>query len=623
MKPIGCIGDRKILHKRCNVENQYMWLYNHLEKYQFNTDKAKELQAEFGQIQLLHGEVPNEETMQKLKDCYYKLFDLLDNNPFSYINGLREAGVETNDLDCYFIENNGQMVPIGYYKIKHPIESILLLNKKIQAQKEKTFDTKKKLMGGFEKEAERIQKTYDQYKTVNQSNYFRAGLATFASIMILVYTILFLKITNIVDIIKGIGDKKRFTMAVYDGMSRMPIFEKTGIVMWVLFLILHIATLIYVVIYIKEIKNEYVLTYQRVITSKYKKTSDKSVGKVNQQFDELLEKDSQNLLDLMRKGMTSLLEKNVLSQIIKKLRKRMSIAKGYLSKEQWNMRGIQKNGTIAILVLLAGLGCFTYTIMAKPDVKQVLDKWDYSIRLAFSSDKLRGVKLVQLTKKDSQIYSSKSEDSKVKYILPEGTTVEVLKKELVGEEEWSKIKKVTETEVITGWILTSDTKPYNETDYSQYYEIPVASYESSSNLVGQLGEYNVFYAVDWNRETAWQDGNQGISGEGEFIRVDFEKETTIDMILIFPGNAKSEELYWKNERIKKAEISFSNDQSFTYEFDDSFEEEYQTIRLNKPISTSYMFVEILEVYEGQEFMDSCISEVHVFGKRENIEEVQE
>ena len=120
------------------MENQYIWLYNHLDKYQFNTDKAKELRAEFDKIQLVNGQVPNEESMKKLKDCYNQLYEMLNDNPFSYINGLREVGVETNDLDCYFIENQNELIPIGYYKIKHPIESILLLNKKIQAQKEKT-----------------------------------------------------------------------------------------------------------------------------------------------------------------------------------------------------------------------------------------------------------------------------------------------------------------------------------------------------------------------------------------------------------------------------------------------------------------------------------------------------
>ena len=605
------------------MENQYIWLYNHLDKYQFNTDKAKELRAEFDKIQLVNGQVPNEESMKKLKDCYNQLYEMLNDNPFSYINGLREVGVETNDLDCYFIENQNELIPIGYYKIKHPIESILLLNKKIQAQKEKTIDVKHKMMDAFEKEAAKISKTYETHKKLKQANYFRGSLATIASLMILFYVFTFLKLTNVIEIVKGIGDKKEFTQAVYDGMSNMPVFEKMGIVTWIFFLILHIAALVYMIFQIKSIKNEYVFSYQKGIAATYPKTSEKSIAKVNQQFDDLLEKDTQSVLDLVRKGLTTTFVRNVLSQILKRLRKKLNIARTYLSNGNYNKRGIQKNSTIFCLVLIATLGYFTYNIMANQNVKKTLDKWDYNITMFFAGDDLRGMKLAQLTEHDAKIYSSKSKDSKVKYVLPGGTIVEILAKEDVEGEEWSKIKLITETEIISGWVLASETVPYDEGDYSQYYEIPIVAYSSSSNLVGQQGEYNAFYAIDWNRETAWQDGNQYDSGEGEYIKLEFETETTIDMIRIFPGNAKSEEHYWNNERIKKAEIIFSGDQSFTYEFDDSFEQEYQTIWLSRPVTTSYVFIEIEEVYEGLSYTDSCVSEVHIFGKKSNLENTED
>ena len=230
---------------------------------------------------------------------------------------------------------------------------------------------------------------------------------------------------------------------------------------------------------------------------------------------------------------------------------------------------------------------------------------------------LRGKKIVQITAENCPIYASTSVDSKIKYSLPIWSEVELKEKKMIGEESWSKIKTITDTEVISGWIPTEYTIPYNKVDYNNFTEIPIVSSESSSYLVGQKTEYVPELAYDWNRQTSWQDGNTNDSGDGEYITLNFEENSIVNVIQIFPGNSKRNDLYWKNERIKKAKIKFSNGKSVTYEFDDIFEETFQTIWLNKPVETDYITVEILEVYAGEEYTDLCISEIHAYGTNQN------
>ena len=49
-----------------------------------------------------------------------------------------------------------------------------------------------------------------------------------------------------------------------------------------------------------------------------------------------------------------------------------------------------------------------------------------------------------------------------------------------------------------------------------------------------------------------------------------------------------------------------------YEFDDLFNDPFQTIWLNKPVETDYITVEVVEVYSGEEYNDLCVSEIHVY-----------
>lgn len=177
------------------TNNQYIWLQGNLEKYQYNTDKAKKLYEEYKGITFADDVQPSDDVMAKLVDCYDRFVSMFNNNPFVYKNGLKEFDIETSEFDYYFVKNNDSFVPIGYYKEKHPVESVLLLSEKIEKQKNTTIDIKTRLVELFEKESQVIAKEYEKFKNAKKANYFRASISALATILMFWYCIVFMKIT--------------------------------------------------------------------------------------------------------------------------------------------------------------------------------------------------------------------------------------------------------------------------------------------------------------------------------------------------------------------------------------------------------------------------------------------
>lgn len=594
------------------MTNQYIWLHKNLDKYQYITDDAKKLYEEYKGITISEDIQPVDSVMVKLEDCYKRFVEMFNNNPYNYRNGLTEAKIETKEFDCYFVKGTSGLVPVGYYKVNRSVECVLLLNEKIDKQQKKTRDVKAKLFESFENETKNVDVDFVKFKKAKKARYVRALIATIACLMSIWYGIKFLNITDVVTIIRSMGDGQKFYDAATAGMTNMPVWNDSGIIGWFVFLVIHILLIITAIRSIKNIKKEYILSHYRGITKKLYKRTTETIGKVNLLFDQNLVSYTQKLQELARQGANETIEKSFVARSIAKIRNNLKIAKEYLKLDLTELRGIKSNYQVSLFAIIALCLYFSYTLMADEAFKIKYDTMTYNLQVKIDKTFLRSKKIVQLNAENCPIYSGASIDSKVKATLPIWTEVELQERMMISGESWSKIKKITDDSIITGWVPTVYTTAYNTVDYNSFEEIGIIDASASSYLVGDKTEYLPSFAYDWNRETSWQDGNEYDTGKGEYITFKFAETTSVNMIQVFPGNAKKEDLYWKNERIKKAKIKFSNGKSVTYEFDDLFTETLQTIWLNKPVETDYITIDILETYEGTEYTDLCISEVHAF-----------
>lgn len=170
----------------------------------------------------------------------------------------------------------------------------------------------------------------------------------------------------------------------------------------------------------------------------------------------------------------------------------------------------------------------------------------------------------------------------------------------------------------------------------------------------QKDYYELNKINDKNLNTAWVEGAEG-DGVGEYVYIPiFRKETNSSFrynkkndikitFSIFNGFCKSSELFYKNNRIKTAKITIfvipmttaqDGYPSFPYEDEENeilltkvielkdiiesqtFEEKINIYNSNYQYDTPFVLLkfEIIDVYKGTKYDDTCISEMNVYGE---------
>ena len=134
---------------------------------------------------------------------------------------------------------------------------------------------------------------------------------------------------------------------------------------------------------------------------------------------------------------------------------------------------------------------------------------------------------------------------------------------------------------------------------------------ASSHLIQKSNNYKPENAIDNNISTAWIEGLSD-DGIGQFIEFTSKNTFRVDKIDIINGFSKSQDLYMKNNRVKKVTLEFSDGKKQTHELLDG-NIDYQTIDVGG-VNTSSVKVIIEEVYNGSRYSDTCISEISMYGE---------
>jgi len=204
-----------------------------------------------------------------------------------------------------------------------------------------------------------------------------------------------------------------------------------------------------------------------------------------------------------------------------------------------------------------------------------------------------------------------------------------------AETVWRKITKDADIQKLS----KSDKKIYDECAYLEEYEnywdvIPSGcswycgggedTATASSELKAlKLTNYSASNVDDLSLKSAWIEGVPGY-GIGEYVVLHFPPENPrITKIIIVNGYVKSEKIWKENSRVKKFRMYLDNkpfailnlvdtrqEQTFTFAPIGYANREDKNLRL-RPWWT--MKFEILEVYPGDKYDDTAISEIYFDG----------
>lgn len=143
----------------------------------------------------------------------------------------------------------------------------------------------------------------------------------------------------------------------------------------------------------------------------------------------------------------------------------------------------------------------------------------------------------------------------------------------------------------------------------------IVSVEASSHLEEYYQSTGHLYHVaenvlDGSYRTAWVENAPG-NGVGEWIQLNFDSNHAINGIEISNGYKKSESLYAKNSRAKRIRLYFSDDSSQEFDLEDEFMG-IQRLQFNAPVVTNYIRIELVDMYQGTKYEDTCITELSVY-----------
>ncbi|MGI6086150.1 MAG: NADase-type glycan-binding domain-containing protein [Acetivibrionales bacterium] len=94
------------------------------------------------------------------------------------------------------------------------------------------------------------------------------------------------------------------------------------------------------------------------------------------------------------------------------------------------------------------------------------------------------------------------------------------------------------------------------------------------------------------------------------VDIGYTDSMLLSGIKIINGYAKSREIYLANNRVKKAEVILSDGTSYVFDLEDN-NLGFQTLDFGKEIETRQVVIKILDIYEGNKYNDTCISEVEL------------
>lgn len=200
---------------------------------------------------------------------------------------------------------------------------------------------------------------------------------------------------------------------------------------------------------------------------------------------------------------------------------------------------------------------------------------------------------------------------------------EEIKKSLAkGDDKDNNLKTNEENnkdEEKTNDISKDDSSKSKDTDKSKKKDgetlgrpLPIYKVYASSVLEDGTGvDYSPYNLIDRKSNTIWAEGAEG-PGVEEFIRIDFNKDKIVKKLYIINGSAKSERLYYANNRVRVLRLDFGDGEIKDFELQDGVMGE-QEIDLGKGIKTPYVGMTIYDVYYGNKYDDTCISEIRAVG----------
>lgn len=142
-------------------------------------------------------------------------------------------------------------------------------------------------------------------------------------------------------------------------------------------------------------------------------------------------------------------------------------------------------------------------------------------------------------------------------------------------------------------------------------------FQSASSVLAPQTVSGVTYSYeaknlcDNDPNTCWAEGADG-AGIGESFTVECFEEVTMSGLIISNGYCKSQKLFELNNRLKDITIVFDDGSQMRTTLKDGFENRKAVVDFGRDVTTKTVTVIIESVYNGDDYNDTCVSEVEYY-----------
>ena len=168
----------------------------------------------------------------------------------------------------------------------------------------------------------------------------------------------------------------------------------------------------------------------------------------------------------------------------------------------------------------------------------------------------------------------------------------------------------TDTPEPTPETVTVSLVDVNRTALASYTKASVVSGTASSTVIQEGYDNSVNMLFDGDLVTSWQEGADG-DGINEFVNLRLDREYQVKYITLNLGNWRDQQRYDENN-VPKSLTVWLDEKSFKVEF--PHERTQFCLEFSQACAASEIYIRIDEVYEGNLWDDTCISEVGIYGE---------
>jgi hypothetical protein len=111
---------------------------------------------------------------------------------------------------------------------------------------------------------------------------------------------------------------------------------------------------------------------------------------------------------------------------------------------------------------------------------------------------------------------------------------------------------------------------------------------------------------------AWVEGKAG-NGIGEWVTVEFDSLRKVNSVIVRNGYQKNDDIFSKNNRVRQLRVQFSQGETRTFILADRSGSEL--LQLSKPLETYWLKFTIDDVWAGNKYTDTAISQLLVNSER--------